>query len=111
MTPTLPTLPPMLSRAGRPAAAAARPRWARVPAVATLGVLLAGCTRAPAITLAGATFPGWFFCLAGGVALTVAVHAVLQRTVGTAFLRPLPVSYTGLFAVFSALLWLTFFYR
>lgn len=74
-------------------------------------LLLAGCSRAPAIAIAGAVFPGWFFCLAGGVVLTVIVHVVCRKTVGVAWLQPLPVSYVGLFAIFSALIWLSFFHR
>lgn len=76
-----------------------------------LALLLSGCTRAPAIALFGAVFPGWFFCLAGGVAATVIVHIACQVTVGVDWMRPLPVSYVGLFAIFSALIWLAFFYR
>lgn len=86
-------------------------RGCRFVALLLLVGSLSACTRAPSIALFGAVFPGWFFCLAGGVAATVLVHVLCQATVGLKWMRPLPVSYTGLFAIFSALMWLAFFYR
>lgn len=88
-----------------------RRRIGAAAGVLAAALLLGGCTRAPAIALFGAVFPGWFFCLAGGVVATVIVHAACKATVGVEWLRPLPLSYTGLFAIFSALIWLAFFYR
>lgn len=86
-------------------------RWRTVLLALAGGLLLSACTRAPAIALFGAVFPGWFFCLAGGVVATVLVHTLCKATVGVDWMRPLPLSYVGLFAIFSALLWLAFSYR
>lgn len=87
------------------------PTLTSIPLALALPSFLGGCTRAPDMALFGAVFPGWLFCLAAGVILTVLVHALCKATIGVDWLRPLPVSYVGLFALSSALTWLVFFYR
>lgn len=84
-------------------------RGALVLASVLSGALLSGCGRAPVVPLFGAAFPDWLFCLIGGVILTVVVHVVLSVAGRTALLAPLPVSYVGLFAIFSVLIWLAVF--
>ncbi|WP_244117672.1 YtcA family lipoprotein [Burkholderia contaminans] len=93
--------------------ARARRQLARVPARAVMlvGLLLAGCSRAPSIVLFGAAFPDWLFCIAGGVFATVLVHLILGATRWVVLLQPLPLSYPGLTAIFAASIWMLVFYH
>lgn len=70
-------------------------------------LLLAGCSQAPAVALFGAYFPGWLFCIAGGIALALATQALLARH-SSLWLPPLPTFLT-LAALFSFVFWLLFF--
>ena len=71
--------------------------------------LLSGCTFSPAIPVVGAYYPGWLFCIIGGVILTLIVRRILIHTNSTPHLGYPGLAYTALFALFSMLLWLAFF--
>ncbi|EFA2317598.1 YtcA family lipoprotein [Escherichia coli] len=70
---------------------------------------LSGCTISPAIPVIGAYYPGWLFCIIGGVILTLISRHILIRTNSTPYLAYPGVVYTALFVLFSMLLWLAFF--
>ena len=70
---------------------------------------LTGCAHAPSITVFGASFPDWLFCMVAGVIATSLVHAVMSKGNRLALLRPLPVSYLGLTTIFAVLVWLLVF--
>ncbi|CAB3795781.1 hypothetical protein LMG28614_04222 [Paraburkholderia ultramafica] len=72
-------------------------------------LLLGGCARAPSIALFGAAFPDWLFCIAGGVAATVAVHVALGKLGARCWLAPVAVSYTALSASLAMAAWLILF--
>ncbi|BCL74915.1 hypothetical protein JHS3_06510 [Jeongeupia sp. HS-3] len=72
-------------------------------------VLLSACSRAPSINVLGAFFPDWMFCIAGGIALTLIVRALLGRAgLGNRIGWPALV-YTALTVLFSLAAWLLFF--
>lgn len=70
---------------------------------------LAGCALSPSLPVVGAYFPGWLFCMVGGLVLTVIVRAVLIRMRRERALGPPVVVYSLLYAVFCLLMWLLFF--
>lgn len=70
-----------------------------------------GCAMSPSLPLFGAAFPDWLFCMIGGVVATIVIHAILARTKRTALLHPLALSYPGLAAIFSVLIWFALFYH
>lgn len=71
--------------------------------------LLSGCTFSSAIPVIGAYYPGWLFCIIGGVILTLIIRRFLIRTNRIPFLGFPGLIYTALCALFSMLLWLAFF--
>lgn len=70
---------------------------------------LAGCSLPPSISVMGAYFPGWLFCLVGALALTLVVRALLVHLDKQRALGPPVLVYSALYAFFSLLLWLIFF--
>ncbi|CAN0627298.1 conserved membrane protein of unknown function [Burkholderia multivorans] len=70
---------------------------------------LAGCALAPSLPVFGAAFPGWLFCLAGGIAATLVVHLMLARRGMREMLAPLAVSYVAMSGLFAMAAWLIFF--
>ena len=71
--------------------------------------LLAGCTLAPSISVLGAYFPDWLFCIIAGVGLTVIIHAIESKNNLGAWLAPVALTYPMLTALFSLTVWLIFF--
>jgi len=70
-------------------------------------LLLTGCSLSPSISVIGAYYPDWLFCIIAGVIVTlIARRFILKRHVQPGF--PALV-YTSLFALFSMLCWLVFF--
>jgi multidrug transporter EmrE-like cation transporter len=65
---------------------------------------------APSLPVFGATFPDWLFCIIAGVILTIIAHFVLKAMHRVSQLKPLALSYPGLTASFSVLIWLIVFY-
>jgi len=69
--------------------------------------LLAGCSRAPSFDIVGSFFPAWLICLILGILLASIAHWLLSR-LKVALVLPILV-YPSLAALFTFLLWLTFF--
>ncbi len=74
-----------------------------------LAASLAGCSLPPSIPVLGAYFPGWLFCLVGALVLTVMVRALLMRLNLERLVGSPVVLYSALYALFSLLLWVSFF--
>jgi len=72
-------------------------------------MLLGGCVPAPSMVLFGAAFPGWLFCIIGGVVATIFVHLILGRFDKRQWLAPTAISYPALAAAFALAGWLAFF--
>ncbi|WP_260858217.1 YtcA family lipoprotein [Paraburkholderia sp. BCC1885] len=68
-----------------------------------------GCTHSPSVSVLGAYFPDWLFCIVTGVVLTVAVHQVLVRLPGSRRFGPSAVVYPTLVTLLALLAWLIFF--
>lgn len=74
-------------------------------------VLLSGCTVAPSISVLGAYFPDWLFCIVGAIIATSFIHALL-RTYGLLIHfgpRYLPLAYVALTSALVLGGWLIFF--
>ncbi|MFK3707077.1 YtcA family uncharacterized protein [Raoultella sp. BIGb0138] len=79
------------------------------PALFLILFSLSGCTLSPAIPVLGAVFPGWFFCLLGGVLLLIPCHILIVRKGWQARFSPLVFSYLALMFLFATILWFLFF--
>lgn len=79
-----------------------------LPALLPL-LLLVGCSRAPAIDVAGSFFPAWMVCLTVAVVLTFVVRAILVRLRLESEVGPLALFYPGLLTLITSLIWLTYF--
>ena len=71
--------------------------------------LLVGCTLAPSISVLGAYFPDWLFCIIAGVSLTVIIHAIQSKHNLGSWLTPVALTYPMLTALLSLTVWLIFF--
>ena len=69
--------------------------------------LLVGCSPAPTIAMFGAYFPGWLFCIAGGIVLALVTQAVLARR--PSLWQPPLLTFLTLVTLFSCVFWLLFF--
>lgn len=76
-----------------------------------VSVLLGGCSISPTLTLFGAAFPDWLFCIVGGVAGTTLLHSLPDRCGLRRRLGPLALSYPVITALFAMSLWLALFHR
>lgn len=79
--------------------------------VTCLYVLLSGCATTPSVSVLGAYFPDWLFCIVGAIVATGAIH-VLMRTGGLlAHFGPrhLPLAYAALTSALALAGWLIFF--
>ncbi len=74
-------------------------------------LMLAGAGCDPVVSLAGANFPDWLLCAAGGAVLAALCHPLLLAAGLERELRPLPVFYGGLTAMFALIAWVIFFNR
>jgi len=72
-------------------------------------VICTGCSRAPSIEVVGSFFPGWMFCIVGGLVLAYLARMVLVGRGLECKVGPLVVFYPSLVAGLSCLLWLVFF--
>jgi hypothetical protein len=68
------------------------------PALLFMFLFLSGCSLSPAIPVLGAAFPGWFFCLLGGVLLLIPCHILIVRK-----------GWQSRFSPLATLLWFLFF--
>ena len=71
--------------------------------------LLTGCSLPPSISVLGAYFPDWLFCVVAGVSLTVMVHVFSSEKSLGRWLTPLALTYPVLTTLFSLVVWLVFF--
>jgi hypothetical protein len=77
--------------------------------VVLLAMMSAGCTRAPSVSVLGAYFPGWLFCITGSVLLAIAMHLALRESGRETWMYPLAVTYPVFVTLFSLVGWLIFF--
>lgn len=83
----------------------------RLTPMTFLCVLLNGCAVTPSISVLGAYFPDWLFCIVGAMVTTSIIHAVLQSSglfVHWGF-RNLPLTYAALTWALALSGWLIFF--
>lgn len=74
--------------------------------------LISGCSsgrRSPAIDFFGSYFPSWMVCILAGIALTAVARRIFVALEIDRHLRPAPVVYFCLIAVFTFALWIIFF--
>ena len=72
-------------------------------------VTFTGCD--PIVTIAGANFPSWLFCMIVGAILTAIVRPFLVLARIEPCLGPLTIFYPSLIAMFAMILWVIFFNR
>jgi hypothetical protein len=83
---------------------------ARAAGYLATGILMltaAGCD--PVVSVAGADFPGWLLCAAGGAILAALFHPLFLAAGLERHLHPLPLFYGGLIAMFALIAWVIFF--
>ena len=80
-------------------------RWVFV----TLGLLLTGCSRAPAVDIIGSFFPVWMVCLTIAVILVAGVRWLLLRLGLETEVGPLALFYPSALVLCTCALWLIFF--
>lgn len=68
-----------------------------------------GCSRVPSIEFIGSFFPGWMFCIIGGILSAGLIHLGLARRGLEHKVSPLVVFYPSVATVISCLLWLILF--
>jgi YtcA family len=76
------------------------------------GILMltaAGCD--PVVSIAGANFPDWLLCAGAGAILAALCHPLFVAAGLERELRPLPLFYGGLIAMFALIGWVAFFSR
>jgi hypothetical protein len=71
--------------------------------------VLAGCSASPSISVLGAFFPDWMFCVLGGLAITLVVRGVLAHLQRERALGAPVIAYPALLLLFSLLIWLLIF--
>jgi YtcA family len=74
-----------------------------------LGMVCAGCGRAPSVDVIGSYFPVWMVCLATAVILTFLVRILLLRYKIEQEVGPLALFYPSSVVLLTSLLWLIFY--
>lgn len=78
--------------------------------VTCLSILLSGCATTPSISVLGAYFPDWLFCIVGAIAVTCGIHVLLRGGRLVRFEpRYLPFAYAALTSALALCGWLIFF--
>jgi hypothetical protein len=72
-------------------------------------VTLTACD--PIVTIAGANFPSWLFCMIVGAILAAIVRPLLIMERLEPHLGPLTIFYSSLIAMFAMIIWVIFFSR
>jgi hypothetical protein len=75
-------------------------------------VSLAGCggsDHSPTVDIYGSYFPAWMICVLLGVALALIVRLIFTALGMNPYIRPAPLIYPMVIAIFSIALWLAFF--
>lgn len=83
----------------------------RLATMLASALLLSGCAGAPSLTVFGAAFPDWLFCIAAGVLATALIYGLRVHKRPSAWLSPPVLVYPTLVTLFSLVTWLIFFYR
>ncbi len=73
------------------------------------GLLLTGCSRAPAVDVVGSFLPVWMVCLTIAVFLVAALRWFLLRVRLESEVGPLALFYPSALVLFTCALWLIFF--
>ena len=85
------------------------------PCGLALGLLAPGASTAlaaahsPSIDVLGSYFPAWLLCIVVGVVLTIVARLLFIAWKLDTHLRPKPIVYPCLTAVFAMSVWLLFF--
>ena len=77
----------------------------------TILVMLAAAGCDPVVSIAGANFPDWLLCAAAGALLASICHPLFVGAGLVRYLRPLPLFYGSLIAMFALIAWVIFFNR
>ena len=83
---------------------------ARAVSYLVIGILMltiSGCD--PVVSIAGAEFPGWLLCAAGGALLAALCYPLLLTTGLERYLHPLPLFYGAVIGMFALIAWVIFF--
>ena len=72
-------------------------------------VTLTACD--PIITIAGANFPSWLFCMIVGALLAAIVRPLFVFSRLEPYLGPLTIFYPSLIAMFAMIVWVIFYNR
>jgi hypothetical protein len=75
----------------------------------TIGLIMAGCGRAPSIDVLGSFFPVWMLCAIIGVVVAFFLRSLLLRFKVEPHVGPLAIFYPSVVILFSCLIWLVFF--
>jgi len=86
-----------------------RKEWARRLVGGAAAIPMTGCSRSPSISVLGAYFPDWLFCIVAGVVLAIVVYVVLQRLQIADRLGPAALLYPAFVTLFALVAWLIFF--
>ena len=65
----------------------------------------------PIVTIAGANFPSWLFCMIVGAILAAIVRPLMVLARLEPHLGPLTIFYPSLIAMFAMIVWVIFFNR
>jgi len=76
-----------------------------------LYVLLSGCATTPSISVLGAYFPDWLFCIVGAIVVTCSIHVPQKSSNQLRRFEPryLPLGYAALTSALALGGWLIFF--
>jgi hypothetical protein len=74
-----------------------------------LTLALSACSNAPSVSVLGAYFPDWLFCILGAVVVAFLLHALLARLGFGAWLVPPTLTYPVLTVLLALSAWLLFF--
>jgi hypothetical protein len=72
-------------------------------------ILSTGCANSPSISVLGAYFPDWLFCIVAGVTAAVVFYLASTRSQYSQWLKPAAVVYPTLAAFLALVAWLIFF--
>jgi hypothetical protein len=72
-------------------------------------LMQATITRSPSIDVLGSYFPAWLLCIVVGVVLTIVARLLFIAWKLDPHMRPKPIVYPCLTAVFAMTVWLLFF--
>jgi drug/metabolite transporter (DMT)-like permease len=86
-----------------------RKGWARRMVGVAAAIPMTGCSRSPSLSVLGAYFPDWLFCIVAGVVLAIVCYVVLQRLQIGDRLGPAALLYPSFVTFFALVVWLIVF--